>query len=590
LFAAWIATPALAADEATQPSSAAPVPAAEASPAPAGVATAEAERDPAVQAAAAEAAVQEKAATDQSAAAGTAEEEFVGADGSTEGGEGDGGEAFDIWEIQVEGNTLLPSKDIERAVYPHLGPKKSIDNVENARKQLEQMYQERGYGTVFVDIPEQDVVGGVVRLKVSEGKIERLRVTGSRYFSLGRIKSKVPSLAKDSVPHLPTVQEELVALNKRSSDRAITPVLRPGKTPGKLEVELKVEDELPLHGGVQIDDRYSADTTRLRVGGNIRYDNLWQKEHSISASYQTSPMDTEEVKVLSGTYVAKFENTDDLLALYAVKSDTSVATIGTLGVIGTGVITGARYIHPLKSMDGYFHNVTLGADYKDFDEAVELLGADSLNTPIDYLLFGANYSGTWIDEEATSKLNAGVNFAPRGLGNIQKEFENKRFQSQPNFAYLRLGGEHTEPLGLGAQLFGRLSGQIASGPLISNEQYGAGGLDTVRGYLESQALGDDGITGTLEVRSPPFGKYLGLTEEHVQNLQVLAFTDAAQTRIRQPLPAQKASTFIWGTGAGMRAALFRHFDAEVMWAYPLKEVGTVREGESRFHFNFGYEF
>ena len=38
-------------------------------------------------------------------------------------------ETFDIWEFQVEGNTLMPATDIERAVYPHLGPAKSIVEV-----------------------------------------------------------------------------------------------------------------------------------------------------------------------------------------------------------------------------------------------------------------------------------------------------------------------------------------------------------------------------------------------------------------------------------------------------------------------------
>ena len=71
---------------------------------------------------------------------------------------------------------------------------------------------------VLVDIPEQDVVSGLVRLKVSEAKVERLEVTGSRFFSLGRIKAAVPGLAEGTVPHLPTVQKE-VALRLASTPR-----------------------------------------------------------------------------------------------------------------------------------------------------------------------------------------------------------------------------------------------------------------------------------------------------------------------------------------------------------------------------------
>ena len=46
------------------------------------------------------------------------------------------------------------------------------------------------------------------------------------------------------------------------------------------------------------------------------------------------------------------------------------AGAGTLGVIGSGVISGARYIMPLPGFDGVYHSLSLGADYKDFDEQI----------------------------------------------------------------------------------------------------------------------------------------------------------------------------------------------------------------------------
>ena len=78
---------------------------------------------------------------------------------------------FDIMEIQVEGNSVLTTPAIEEAVYPYLGEKKNIQDVDKARQALEKAYHDAGYLTVFVDIPEQEVKEGIVRLKVTEGKV-----------------------------------------------------------------------------------------------------------------------------------------------------------------------------------------------------------------------------------------------------------------------------------------------------------------------------------------------------------------------------------------------------------------------------------
>src|SRR5579859_2288706 len=75
---------------------------------------------------------------------------------------------FDILEFRVLGNSKLKNSEIETAVYPFLGPEKSLRDVESAKHALEDLYHSRGFGTVFVDIPEQQVDNGVVRLHVAE--------------------------------------------------------------------------------------------------------------------------------------------------------------------------------------------------------------------------------------------------------------------------------------------------------------------------------------------------------------------------------------------------------------------------------------
>lgn len=493
---------------------------------------------------------------------------------------------FDIWEIQVEGSTLLDRVLIERTVYPFLGPAKSIDDVEAARQSLEVFYRDSGYATVVVDIPEQDVSQGIVKLNVIEGKVDRVRVAGSRYFSLGRIVEAVPALVPGQVPNVPALQEQLKELNLASADRSVTPVFRPGRTPGTVEVELRVKDELPLHGDVELNDRYSRDTTRLRAAASLRYANLWQREHSASLMFQTAPENTDDVQVLAGTYVIPL-GAGNVLAAYLVDSKSNVATAGDLAVLGNGNILGARYIRTLDTAGGYFHTATFGLDYKNFEEDVVLLDGPGFNTPIDYVNFLSQYRGIWNSGTGT-KLTGGLsaNFGLRGLGNTEDEFENKRFQARPNYIYAGAFGEVRRDFTNGIQLQAVVDGQLADSPLVSNEQYGIGGAESVRGYYESQALGDDGVIASIELRSPSYAKQI----PQLRELRLLTFADAGKLRVQQALPGQVDSYELYSAGLGFRLQADKGFDASFDWAWPLRDAADVEQGDSRGHFRLHYGF
>lgn len=498
---------------------------------------------------------------------------------------------FNIWEYRIESNTLLAGQMVERAVYPHLGPGKTIDDVEAARGSLESLYRSQGFGTVLVNIPEQDVKEGIVRLEVVEGKVDRLRVTGSRYFSLGRIKQAVPALAEGNVPHFPTVQQELAALGQESADRRVTPVLRPGKKTGTVEVELKVKDKLPIHADVQLNNNRSADTEDLRLLSSIRYDNLWQAFHSFSLQYQTAPQAPEQVRTIAGTYMLPFGDAGGRLALYGVLSDSDVPSSSPFSdsVIGDGRIAGARAIWPLPAMQGYFHHLSLGADYKEFKDRIAV-GSASLDTPIDYHTFSARYGATTLGEGTRTQFNLGPTLAFRGLGNSQEEFANKRFKAEPGFFYLRGDVEHRRKLGKGWSFTGSVDMQWADAPLISNEQFSAGGADSVRGYLVSQALGDSGVRVNLELHSPqirPFADGL-LTDLHM-----LAFLDAARLWVREPLPGERLRFTLISGGLGLRLSTRAGLSARLGWAWPFRDAPDstepVEAGDSRVHLQLDYE-
>jgi hemolysin activation/secretion protein len=149
---------------------------------------------------------------------------------------------FDIDDFAVQGADKLPQIDIEEAIYPFLGPNKTADDVEKARAALEKAYHDKGYQTVSVAVPQQNVQRKVVVLKVTELKVGRLRVKNSRYFDLDKIKDGAPSLKEGAVPNFGEVTKDIVALNQRP-DRRVTPALRAGTAPGTVDVDLNVEDK-----------------------------------------------------------------------------------------------------------------------------------------------------------------------------------------------------------------------------------------------------------------------------------------------------------------------------------------------------------
>lgn len=500
---------------------------------------------------------------------------------------------FDILDIQIEGNTVLSRMAVEKVIYPFMGEHKTIDDLEAARKALEQEYKDSGFVTVFVDIPEQDVKDGVVRLSVTEGKVGRLRIKDSRYYSLGRIREAVPSLAEGSVPNFPVVQKEMASLN-RSAGLRVSPVLRAGTTPGTVDVDLNVKDRSPLYASVELNDRFSPNTSRLRLIGTLRYDNLWQRQHSLNIQYQTSPEKLDQVQVFSGTYLMGLGSSGIMLAVYGVHANSNVAVLGNTNVIGKGDIIGTRLVLPLTGLDNYYHSLSLGFDYKNFDQTVQL-GTNRLVTPIRYFPISLQYSGTQQDTSGATQLGLGVNFSTRALserkieclpGFLEDQFECKRHGAQADFIYLRSDLHRQQTLPRGFILSGKVSAQIANQPLVNNEQFSAGGVETVRGYPESQLLGDNGFQGSVGLQTPRLpGSLL--------DWRLLVFVDGAYTNNYRRLDTD-LSYSILSTGLGMRFKSpgslrgLSGFSGALDFAWPLRNfrnsTTNIQTGDLRMHF------
>jgi hemolysin activation/secretion protein len=208
----------------------------------------------------------------------------------------------DINEYYVEGNTALSDPEIEEAVYPFLGPDRTLDDVEKARGALQKAYENKGLKTVFVEIPQQNVVGGRVRLVVTEAKIGTVAVSGGKHTSDRTVTTALPAIAPGTIPDLNQFGSQLAALNGRSADRQVTPQLKAGALPGTIDVDLAVEDKLPVHGGIEVSNRYSRDTTQSRVQANLRWDDVLGTGQSASVFYAVAPERRSDSEVLVLSY------------------------------------------------------------------------------------------------------------------------------------------------------------------------------------------------------------------------------------------------------------------------------------------------
>ncbi len=486
----------------------------------------------------------------------------------------------------MTGATKLSELEKGRAIYPYLGPGRTAADIESARAALEGAYKAKGFETVIVEVPVAAPRGGVVHLRVVEMAVGRVRVNGARYFLPSQIVKHAPSLQPGSVPNFEAVQRDITALNQWP-DRRITPVLKAGTLPGTVDIDLNVEDKPPLHASVELNNRHSQGTTDLRLNASVTYNNLWQRGHSIGASFQLAPEALDEVRVFSGFYTARFSEWPNFsLLLQGTKQDSDVSTLGGAAVAGRGEILGARAIFSLPSHPGFYHSANFGFDYKHFDQVLNF-GPVPITTPVTYYPFTAGYSATWAGEKGQTELNAGLTFGIREVGSDETEFDNNRFKARGNFFYLRGDLARTQELPGGAQLYAKVQGQAAGQPLVSSEQFGGGGLGTARGYLEAEALGDNALFGTLEVRSPSL---LGWTKRKDNEWRLYAFLEGGVLTLREPLPEQESRFTLASAGLGTRVQLFDHFHGSLDVGVPFSSLTLTQAGDVMFTFRVWSEF
>jgi hemolysin activation/secretion protein len=334
--------------------------------------------------------------------------------------------ALDVRGYQVQGNTVLPPDNFD-VLTNYTGTNVDFPRLREGLGKLQMRYRDLGYPTVSVTLPQQRLTNGVVQVRVVEGKLTKINITGNRHFSDANIQRALPSLTTNILLDTKWFQPELDQANA-NRDRQIYPVIGPGPDPGTTELTLNVKDRLPLHGRVEVNDKSQPDTPLLRLDTAMQYDNLWQRENQIGFDYNFSPQSYKPPGSGSGFYdlplitsysafyrlpLGIFQQSrreelgdqpltfgyDEIthqfnlppptghpdLTLYASRSASATPVrYGPLAVIFTNTLAGirsqsteqsftynnnvgAKFNYPLPVFAGVRSAFTLGADFKDYE-------------------------------------------------------------------------------------------------------------------------------------------------------------------------------------------------------------------------------
>ena len=493
---------------------------------------------------------------------------------------------FNIRGYKIKGNSLLSIEILKETIKPFTGENKTFTAVQHALEALEYSYQKAGYGIVQVYLPEQELTKGIIVLNVIEPKISTLTVQGADHFSLDNIQSSIVSLKKGQTPNTKKIAKNLLLVNENPAKKTTVQFLSSDKE-GELNTVINVKDKNPTSYSISLDNTGTESTGEYRASIGYQNANLTNNDDVFNFQY-TSSEKSQALAAYSIGYHLPLYRIHSSLDVFAGLSKVESGVIQNLyKVSGKGIVFGARLNQILTKQNNYSHRINYGFDYKSYDtDAIQLSGGDSIIPDITVEPISLTYSGQWTSPGKATGFNLQVHYNALANENDSAEFNASRTDAKPKYMIIRYGIEHARAFAKTWQLRALLSGQQTSDALISGEQFGAGGANSVRGYNERDVSNDKGIQATAEIYSPNFGSAMGLNGD----ARALVFYDTAKLSRNLAQAGDTTSSEISSYGAGIRINRNDSLSFKLDIARPLKATATQKAGETKIHTAFRYVF
>jgi len=254
---------------------------------------------------------------------------------------------------------------------------------------------------------------------------------------------------------------------------------------------------------------------------------------------------------------------------------------------------GLRYQiqHPPKEASRYRHSTTLGFDWKESNSDLYFGGRNVNNTSLQIFQMLFQHTLTRLDAWGATQLTLGLTVSPGTINsaNSDSNFTIARAGSDPTYAYFTGTLERTTRLGHGFAWVTEATGQYASEPLVSSEQFGMGGKNSVRGYEEYEVNADKGLYINNTLRKDKL--HLRSFNESELNASPFIFWDYAfGERLPTPASTRRGMT-LHSIGAGVDLSFGESLSAYGIFGAQLQDSGfSDGRRNNKAHFGLRYEY
>lgn len=494
---------------------------------------------------------------------------------------------FEIRRFLVEGNSVLPADRVAAELARFTGTDRSFADVEAARAALAQAYRDAGFGTVQVRLPEQRLRDGVVAVQVVEPRIGSVSVEGATRFGVANIRRSLPALAEGEVPNTAALADQLRLVNENPAKQT-TVELQQGATALLLDARIAVADGKPWKVGAVVNDTGTASTGRLRTGVFVQHANVADLDHVVTAQVTSSPGRLGEVTIAAANYRVPLVGLGDALDVYAAYADVDSGVVSDLFTVrGKGYVGGVRYHHNLPPRGAWRQRLAYTFELRAFDNQVGTIAtAPDLLGDVTVRPLSVGYVAGWLGDGRQVELGlTAVRNVPGGSDGGSADFAAVRSGAKAAYKLLRGSAQLVQALPAEFRLRLAGEGQYTRDALIPGEQFGIGGHDSVRGFLEREITDDVGARASVELQTPDVS---GPGQRAVAS--ALLFADFGWVRRNHALPGEARETRIASVGAGVRVALAPHVSLRADVAHILRGATARQRGREAVHFSLGLAY